>query len=403
MSKKPSFKKYSHHDHFSDGHLAKIVEMRMRGKTWEQIRKHFSTHYGIERVRSTFQQVYKDYGHLYEMGDTRQRVEILRESARVKKLNSRHAKQNREILNYMNQQKALMEEITAHFDGIEIKSPKVSERSTDKTKREMTMEVMYTDVHMGKKVDGFDRAVCIKRTKQFASTILEEYERYNQLYNVEKIILYLGGDNIENANIHGVESTKGCEAPTPVQVVWYVDCVLHHLISPLALLGIPIDIVAVTGNHDRQGEKKTYHYPGQDSEAHIMYHTLKLICERSGWEHVSWDIPKGSYSIKNVYGNWILYEHGDEVMGKSRSALLTHLQKRGQQVGKLLSGIRMGHYHEYTCIDEGAAIMNASVCGQDSYADVKGFNTKPGQVINYYVKTSARKSSFYHSFLVQLD
>jgi len=42
------------------------------------------------------------------------------------------------------------------------------------------------------------------------------------------------------------------------------------------------------------------------------------------------------------------------------------------------------------------------VCGQDSYAEIKGFNTSAGQTINYYVDTKARPSSFYYSFPVYL-
>jgi len=404
MSKKKEMDDYSLHVTFSKGHFAKIAEWRLKGCTWPKIQDLLAKHYGIERGRSTICEAFAKVEHLFDMSDDKQAVEILRESSRVKKTNSVRAKQSRLILDYVNQQDDILTKLTDYLDQkkFTLNKIKVSAAKTDKKKPNMTMEVMYTDVHMGKKVDNFDRATCIARTQNYAQVVLDEYKRYSQLYNIERIVLFLGGDNIENANIHGAESTKGCEGPTPAQVVWYVDSTFENLILPLADLNIPMDLVCIAGNHDRQDERKTFHYPGYDSEAWIMYNSLKSISEWAGLKNLSWHIPRGVFQCLDIYGNIILYEHGDHVNGTSRAALNTHLHKRSQQVNALISGLRCGHWHEYLCIDEGRAVINASVCGTDSYAEVKGYSSKAGQVINYYVD-SDRDNKFYHSFLVQLE
>ena len=79
------------------------------------------------------------------------------------------------------------------------------------------------------------------------------------------------------------------------------------------------------------------------------------------------------------------------------------MEKRGRQVNKQLHMSRFGHWHEYVCYDRGRIIINESVCGQDSYARMKGFVSTAGQTINYYVDTKARPTSFYYSFPVFLD
>ena len=402
MSKKP-LEDFSLHPTFSRGHFAKIAELRLKGKSWPQIQKHLCKHYGVDRARSTIIEAFQKVEHLFDMSDDLQAVEVLKESARVKKTNSVRAKQARLALEYFNQQDDILTRLQDYLDKKKfvVQKPKVSCAKSDK-KDNMTMEVMYTDVHMGKLSDTFNREVCIARTKAYMETIAGEFKRYSSLYNVERLVLFLGGDNIENANIHGVESTKGSEAPTPAQVVWYIDAAFEHLILPISELGVDVDVVCIAGNHDRQDEKKTFHYPGYDSEAWIMYNALERMSRWAGLENFTWHIPRGVFHHLDIYGNTILYEHGDHVKGTSRAALNAHLHKRSQQIGTLISGLRCGHWHEYLCMDEGRAVINASVCGMDSYSEVLGYSSKAGQVINYYVD-SDRDNSFYHSFLAQLE
>lgn len=398
-----SFKDFSLHKTFSTGHFAKIAEWRLKGKEWKDISESLKKKYGIERSPNTICEAFKKVEHLFDLSDEKQAVEILRESARVKKTNSVRAKQSRMVLDYMNQQDDILTKLQDFLSTkkFSVQKTKVSRQRSDK-KPNMTMEVMYTDVHMGKKSDTFDKQTCIDRTRLFMETVQGEYERYRKLYNVERVVLFLGGDNIENANIHGAESTKGCEGPTPAQVMWYVENVFENLILPLSEMGLDVDVVCIAGNHDRQDERKTFHYPGYDSEAWIMYNTLKLISEWAGIRNFTWHIPRGVFYHLDIYGNTVLYEHGDHVAGTSRSALNAHIHKRSQQIGRLITGLRIGHWHEYLCMDEGRVVINASVCGVDSYSEVKGYSSKAGQVINYYVD-SERDNKFYHSFLAQLE
>jgi hypothetical protein len=79
------------------------------------------------------------------------------------------------------------------------------------------------------------------------------------------------------------------------------------------------------------------------------------------------------------------------------------MEQRGRQNNVTVHFGRFGHWHEYAVFDRGRIIVNESVCGMDSYAEVKGFDSKAGQTINFYVETKNRPNCFYHSFAVDLS
>ena len=79
------------------------------------------------------------------------------------------------------------------------------------------------------------------------------------------------------------------------------------------------------------------------------------------------------------------------------------MNNRSKQLGKVIDFGRFGHYHEYACYDRGRIIINESVCGQDSYANVLGHSSTAGQTINYYIETKTRPTCFFKSFPVWLE
>ncbi|MFV7887001.1 hypothetical protein ACNPMC_15060, partial [Enterococcus faecium] len=158
--------------------------------------------------------------------------------------------------------------------------------------------------------------------------------------------------------------------------------------------GIPIDIVAIGGNHDRQEEKPTFNNPGKNGLTWIIYQVLKMFTDRAGFKHLTWHITTGVYQALDIYGTKILYEHGDRIPGgNTKVALVSWMAKRGAQLNMLLNGIRVGHWHAFSSYENGAAIVNGSVPGMDSYADVNGLSAVPGQVISYYCQTKNRDKS----------
>lgn len=280
-----------------------------------------------------------------------------------------------------------------------IKLPTIRSTKGDK----MTMELMLSDIHYGKKTETFNLKVCRERMQHLTKTFLEELARKKtEGYNVHRIIIALLGDAIESFTFHGLESAIGCEFGNAQQVQAAIQSLYHDIIVPIAKTGITIDIPSVTGNHDRTETLRTMHNPGENNLTWIIYNTLEELCKASGLKNVKFHIAAGSYIILNIYGNNCLYEHGDNCGAYTKKAFENLMEKRARQHNTTLHFGRFGHYHEYAVFDRGRIIVNESVCGQDSFAEVKGFKTSAGQTINYYVETKTRPNCFYYSFPVFL-
>jgi hypothetical protein len=102
------------------------------------------------------------------------------------------------------------------------------------------------------------------------------------------------------------------------------------------------------------------------------------------------------------YDDIILYEHFDQIKNTTKATIKNLIAKRSDQTGLRITMARGGHWHEYVCYDRGMGIINESACGQDSYAKVKGYNSKAGQTINFYAKDPSLPNDFLYSYPVSL-
>ena len=269
--------------------------------------------------------------------------------------------------------------------------------------KKMTMELMLSDIHYGKKTEMFDLDICRSRMQKLTDVFLEEMsQKKKEGFKVERVIIALIGDIIESYTMHGLESAAGCEFGNAKQVQSAITSLFHDVIVPIAKTGVKVDVPAVTGNHDRTDMSRTMNKPGESNLTWIIYNTLEELAKVSGLKNVKFHIPTGSSVILSIYGNNCLYEHGDNVTSNDKKGFNSLMEKRARQKDLTLHFGRFGHYHEYACFDRGRIIVNESVCGQDSYAEIKGFKTSAGQTINYYVETKNRPNCFYYSFPVYL-
>lgn len=390
-------------DTLTDGQIAEVVARRTKGQSFAKIAEALEKQYGIIRSESTLRSTFSRNQHLLDVGDDVANIKTLKEIARVKRTNSLVAKQNKTILANLIDTDDLLEQLQSMVNKVPrgkaikaIKVPKVA------GKTDMTVEALISDVHVGKLTDTFNVQVCRDRLRLFTRVLLQEIERKRSHYNVERLILAILGDLIENYVLHP-DSPANCEFQNPEQIRYAIELLFEEVLVPLAMTRMEIDVVCVGGNHDRQDEDKTCQKPSKNGFGWVIYQTLKMLCDRAGFKNLRWTIPEGVYVALEVYGDHILYEHGDWIKGdNSRKAFLANITKRSAQLGVIIKGLRIGHWHEHCVYDNGRVIVNGSVPGQDSYADVQGFNSLPAQVINYYVRTKNRSSSYYHSLLVQL-
>ena len=379
-----------------------VLEKHNEGFSRSEITESYNEEFGTRRTTNSIQHcilTYKDYELAEEA-----HIDSLKRLHSTRKAKSKVAKENKAILDYIEQSENLKQSLEELFGNIKFtKAKSIKKPKKTRSKKNMTTEHMLTDLHYGKLTDDFNYEVARKRVSDLAKHTINEFDRYSKTYDIEKSIVFLGGDIIEGSTIHGVESRMASEAGNADQIANAILSLYEDYIVPIASYGHEIKVVAVPGNHDRDGKDKTYNKTGKEAFTWVIYKTLEHLCKVGGFKNVKFVITEGVYHIEDIYGSKVLYEHGDFIKGTSKAAIETHMSKRGIQNDTLINFIRIGHFHERIEYGRGKIIINPSLAGQDSYAEINGYNTEAAQTINYYIKTDKRDNPFYHSFCVYLD
>jgi len=383
---------------WNENDIKRLIKLRLESNlTWDQMTEHFpgNSPNALRKAFYRYEGIEKDSDPL---------IESLKAEKRAKVAKSLAVKQNLTVVNYLEKRQDLLSEIKDLVTSTRFTKPVIIKPKLDKRKHNMTIETMLTDLHYGKKSKTFNEKISRERMKKFGTVTLDEINRYSKHYNIERIITFLGGDIIENADFHGVESRRASEFGNSEQVVLAVRSIYEDYIVPVVSTGIKCDFICVAGNHCRNSTEPTFQDPGRESLSYIIYNMLMDMCKLAGFKNVKFIIPDGVFHVDDIYGSPILYEHGDRMKGGiARKAAESHLSKRSKQVGKLIRFARFGHYHEKTMFGRGRIIFNASLSGQDGYSEINGFDSEASLTINYYIETKDRTDPFYHSFPVCLE
>lgn len=390
-----------------ENEIAYIIQMRDETDlTWSEITDKYNKKFKKNKNFECIKKCYQRYKNYFNVDDNH--VKTLKDVHRTKKNNSYTAKENKTILDHWIKRDDLLETIENTVKKISSTKFKIPKTTKSKDKKNMTLELLFSDAHYGKYVDNIegnfvDLEVIKNRVRKVSECVVKEINRERKSFNVERIVLAMIGDMIENSDFHGKESTKSCQFSTSRQVQEAIHSIFFDLILPIAMTGIKVDIPCVTGNHDRIGEDTTYVNPGEDNLTYIIYTTLKMLCEIKGLKNVSFNIVTKLFTYTEIYDDIVVYEHGDELRNVNRDTMATMMNKRQSQIGKVVHFYRIGHFHEPIQYGQGRMQVNGSVPGLDSFAECKGFWSEPVQIMNYYVKTKKRNTSFFRSFPIYLQ
>jgi len=392
---------------FKEDQIAFILHRRNVSKrSFDEIAGQFLKKFDIDLDAVEVQQVYNKYKNIFDQDDYS--IKKLKDVARTKKSNSYTAKENRTILQAWNDQDDILDSIRSAAKELKKFKIKPLKNSKSKKKKGMTKELLLSDIHFGKEiVEGdvqlpFNLEICKQRLHEVVHATIGEIERDKKEYNMDEIVIGILGDIIENYSMHVLESAKGCEFGNAKQVYEALINIFKIVIVPLNQLGIPMRVVCVTGNHDRDGSSKTFHLPGEEHFTHIIYNTLKDFCEIGGLKNIKFTIPKDPWAVIEIYGNTVLYEHYDNCKSPDRKSLEALMTKRAHQLCRTLDYMRGGHFHEPTSFRNGRMQINGCLTGTDSYASVLGYNAGASQTLNSFVN-SDRRYKMYRSFNILLE
>lgn len=387
---------------FTEEQIAFIIHQKSVSKrAFDEIAGKFEKKFDIAVDALEMKQAFHKYKNYFDKDDIA--LKKLKDIARIKKSNSYTAKENRIILQAWNDWDDVfgaIRDAAKDINKIKVKPLKLPK---SKRKKGMTKELLLSDIHFGKLTEEFNLEILKSRLEEVVHATIGEIERDSKEFNIDEIVVAFLGDIIENYTMHGLESAKGCEFGNAKQVYEALKNLFHIVIVPLNQLGVPMRVVGVTGNHDRDGTQRTFHNPGEENFTYVIYNTLKDFAEIAGLKNIEFVVPKDPWAVIEIYGNKVLYEHYDNAKSPDRKNLETLMTKRAHQLNMIIDYMRGGHFHEPTSFRNGRIQVNGCVTGNDSYASVLGYNGEASQTLNSFVNSKSRRYKMYRSFNILLE
>lgn len=328
---------------------------------------------------------------LIEASDDLDLVQIAKRLRSAQKANSQLRKIQRGFVDGG----SILEEI---FKGVSIATDRVSARDTVylgnmaealPEARGATLEVLFSDLQIGKVSRHYNTKVAKLGCADYGKQIIEAINSRKSMYRVEAIVFAMIGDVVEDHLKHGVSSSISTDTGLAEQMADAIEAVWTGILEPMAKLGIPMKVICVTGNHGSSMHKGMDSFKaGRFSYDYVIHKTLESYCKILGMDHVSFDIPEGTFACNKIYGKYAIYEHGYH-NNFTEKGMTDQMLKRGQQLEKHVSYWRQGDKHHHTCFGQGQQVLNGAFFGIDQegleYSGVLGFNSIPSQTIMFHV------------------
>ena len=246
-----------------------------------------------------------------------------------------------------------------------------------------TLEILFSDMQIGKLCADYNTEIAKQRMIKFSNGIQDIIE--NTPYKIERIILASLGDIVEDHLKHGVGSASACDTGLAEQMADAIQLIWKELLVPLFRLGIKTDVMCIAGNHGSSQHKGMDVYKaGKFAYDYPIYRALEMLTETAEFENVNFIIPEGVFGYLNIYGNYVIYEHG-YFNQASEKGMNDQMKKRGQQIKKHVEFYRQGDKHNVQMFDCGKIVLNGAFFGNDhnatEYSGVLGFSAIPAQVV----------------------
>lgn len=347
-----------------------------------------------------------------EVGGTDASYDIELARAKMREYNARtSATSDRRIAKALadlaNRGETLLEATAKTVDALSNREVYVGELpQSSASKGPMTVELLLSDLQIGKLAQDYNSQCARRRLATYTNAVLAELvAKTKQGWQVERIVLALIGDIIESDKKHK-NSARATDCGTAEQIHLAQLYLYELVIEPLAATGIQMEVLCVTGNHDHDDHGINMFEPGKNHLSYGLYNSLALISKKARLTNVEFDIPVGTFTTTNIYGQAVLYEHGVGV-AVSEAAMRAHKGKRSEQLQKHLTYFRMGDKHTVTSFNAGQFVVNGAFFGTDNrgaeYSGILGFCSVPAQWCGFHVPRRDSRFTLYDSFTIQLD
>lgn len=338
-------------------------------------------------------------------GSVTQHVERTRELARSRNMSTSNNELRRQMRAVLDENQVLTDYRTL-LDHMNINPLPMIPRRYNPSGKKMTVEAIFSDLQIGKLSGSYNSALARQRVAEYGDVLVDKINQHVHAgYDVELIKLVVLGDVIESDKKH-INSARGCDMGTAEQMKEATE-LLVELIGKIAMTGIPLHCVMVTGNHDWDGHGMNSFMAGQEHLSWPMYNAVKQISEAMYGDAVRFDIPRGAFHLDNIYGTHVLYEHGVGV-ASSQAGLEKRRDQRAQQLGVHIAMMRMGDKHNICRFNNDRLVVNGAFFGTDQiggeYSSLAGYQNEPSQIVFCHVerKPGDPRTTLFDSLVIQL-
>ncbi|QHZ59814.1 metallo-dependent phosphatase [Alteromonas phage vB_AmeM_PT11-V22] len=248
-----------------------------------------------------------------------------------------------------------------------------------------TVEILFSDLQIGKVGEQFNTEKAIKAIEEYGKEILAYIDRMSDRYYIERIVFESLGDIVEDHMKHGIQSATSTDSGLSEQMANAITYVWEKVLYPLFSLGIDTDVLCIAGNHGSSQHKGMDMFKaGLYSYDYTIYKTWELLAKGCDFKNVDFIIPEGVFGYLNIYGNYLIAEHG-YFNSATEKSMTDQMKKRGQQIKKHVEYFRCGDMHHTCSYDSHRLVLNGAFFGVDEggteYSGIIGFSSVPSQVV----------------------
>lgn len=265
--------------------------------------------------------------------------------------------------------------------------PQDQKPKAKKSLHSVTPILVIGDVHMGYYSEGDDEYsvdTARERVNQAVDKFLAIVRDMRASANLQECRLYFIGDMVEGEMMRGSQPHH-IEANVFEQAIREAPKLLSEVTLRLLAHFERIKIVAVPGNHGRNGPPKTSAHEATNWDS-VCYEVTKSIVEGALGQHfpkrkglIEWDLPAGRKDA------WIAFDyvegwchaiiHGEQMKGKGWGGIpfygVERIVRRYSDISKhCVDHLFMGHIHRHAVIPSNyqIAMVNGAVQSSTTYA-----------------------------------
>ena len=230
-----------------------------------------------------------------------------------------------------------------------------------------------SDIHVGKRTATYDSAVAAERVALLTAKTLEITALRRSRARIDECRIYLGGDMIEGEQIFPHQAHE-IDASLLEQAVKRAPEIVADVVLSLANVFSRVKVVAVPGNHGRNGPKHTSSNPATNWDS-VCYEVARRIVTSaargslakdtgsgkdtgSDKDRITWDLPGDRaeewYALDRVAGWGCLLVHGHQIKGMLGMPWYGFGKKVAGWVDTMPEGfdyVFTGHFHTAAAFD----------------------------------------------------